>query len=366
MPMLTSRSRPAEVAGAGCSGICGSWQLPPLRRLVVVALLLVAAPAQAGPREIPVFRLAGPVTIDGRLDDDAWARLPAVTGFYKHTTRDFCRAKQTWVRVGWDSDACYLGVRCDEPDVAVINGSAEDNAQLWKEDCVEVFLLPPGAPSFSQFMINVNGARWDLVKSLDDNSLGADRTLDRWQGAAVRGDDFWSAELRIPFALLGVRPTAGDAWRGNVCRDITVLESGGDTHSTWAPLRVRFQEPDSFGRFRFGGRTAASTEIQTLETELNATFREQMEQWMAAAQGRVPLLTAKLRSALADRRQHAPAAELAGILASIEAAAPGTMPLADLVFLRGRAFRIERRINELAARVGMEALFRADDPVPKD
>ena len=319
---------------------------------------LVTAPDSFGDkRSYEVFSLAGPVIIDGRLDDEAWRRIPAVTGFYKHTTDRYCLAKQTLVKAAYDSGSYYVAFHCYEPDLAKVRGSKQDHSSIWQEDCVEVFVLSPQAKAFSQFLVNTEGARWNFVKSLEDGSLSPERTLARWQGAALSGPDFWSAELRIPFDLLGQVPSDGAVWTGNFCRDITVSDSGGDALSTWARLRMRFQEPQSFGSLVFRAQRLTTEQARSREQELNAKYRGRLIDWFADTSPRIPALRKKLDPVLEDATHRAKADLLLAAMTAIETVNPSRATLDDLVRISGKAFRLEIRINDLVAGVLFERLF---------
>ena len=57
-------------------------------------------------------RLAGPVRLDGRLDEPVWTTVPAATDFRQTEPREGEPAtRRTEVRFAFDDDALYVGAR---------------------------------------------------------------------------------------------------------------------------------------------------------------------------------------------------------------------------------------------------------------
>ena len=68
------------------------------------------------PPDYVCYRTNGPLTIDGRLDEDAWAKAPWLGPFVdmeKGTPVEY----DTRVAFLWDDDNFYCGFKCQEPDV---------------------------------------------------------------------------------------------------------------------------------------------------------------------------------------------------------------------------------------------------------
>lgn len=145
----------------------------------------------------------------------------------------------------------------------------EDNAPLFTEDVVEVFVMPdPWQRVYLEYELSPLG--YDLTLRVA-NHLGAFHGYQPWQlpaehqiqkqvfvhggpresGAAIEG---WSMELKIPFALFApivdVPPTTGTVWYGNVYR----IDTEGDvkTHLAWSPPGgSSFHDYTRFGKLQF-------------------------------------------------------------------------------------------------------------------
>src|SRR6476661_8803186 len=69
-------------------------------------------PASAPPRTMRAERRSGPITIDGNLDEAAWARAEPSGEMVQSYPKPGERAPdQTEIRVLYDDDALYVGIR---------------------------------------------------------------------------------------------------------------------------------------------------------------------------------------------------------------------------------------------------------------
>ena len=209
-------------------------------------------------------RVTARPTIDGKVDGDpAWETLPAATGFYR-LGGDYTLAKQTVFRMGWDDDALYLAVVCEEPDAAHLKpvGSSGDN--LWQEDSVEFFIMRPGQTEIYQFFVGPGGAH--------TAATGAEG-MTGWTAAATVGKTTWSAELRLPWKTLGARPQPGQKCPGTVCRNTLQTKSGGDRFTCWAPLRSGFHEPEHYGHWVFQANVLPAAGVGKVQATTRAAYR---------------------------------------------------------------------------------------------
>jgi len=104
----------------------------------------------------PVFAAAGPelsvpparelITIDGRLTEDQWKEAAVVDSFSVLGEPGVAPQATTTVRALADDEALHFGFICQKPLTSNIVATATEDkdAQLWLEDCVEVFLQPAG------------------------------------------------------------------------------------------------------------------------------------------------------------------------------------------------------------------------------
>jgi len=203
---------------------------------VAIACLAAQAPAPAvtsSAAPIPryeVKRASSPVTIDGKLDDAAWASAaPPVTLQFLWDSQTGAK-QQTRARVVWDAQAFYIGFDADDADINARFEQRDDPTYM--DDAVEIFINPDPKQETLYYGFEMN-ARGVLYDYLNYNS----RTLfKRWDATDVkiavslRGtmnnqtdtDNGWSLEAAIPWAnfeeLSRRPPVAGTVWKANFNR----------------------------------------------------------------------------------------------------------------------------------------------------
>ena len=202
-----------------------------------VAITSLAAqtpsPSTSSPAKIPryeVKRATSPVTIDGKLDDAAWADAsPAVTLQFLWDSQTGAK-QQTRARVVWDAQAFYVGFDADDADITARFEQRDD--PTYQDDAVEIFINPDPKQEVLYYGFEMN-ARGVLYDYLNYNS----RTLFKhWDAtgmkiaASRRGtlndqadtDKGWSLEAAIPWAnfeaLSRRPPVAGTVWKANFNR----------------------------------------------------------------------------------------------------------------------------------------------------
>ena len=215
-------------------------------RIVLVALVVSCVlPAMVSgaawrPR-LAARKLPKAPTIDGRVREGEWAEAAAVSGFAALGTGRLAAAATT-AYVAYDNANLYVAFVCTTTVPPQGEKRARDGA-VWEDDAVEVFLDPGATGSrYLQFIGNCVGSRWD--------SQGRDGSWNgEWDFAAAVGKGAWTAELRIPFASLGVAaPKDGAVWGINLARDRRTPEA---EVSSWAFTGGTFHEPARFGVLAF-------------------------------------------------------------------------------------------------------------------
>lgn len=213
------------------------------------------------PARYTCYRTAGPIVVDGKLDEPSWQLAPASTPFV-----DIVTGEPAWfdtrVALLWDDDYLYFGFRAEETDVW--GTLRERDSRIWEENDLEVF-IGGGRDAYYEFEVNalntVYEAFWIWKDALKPGSPyhgkpefdpATQRTLvldgvgghvhprgERWgflewdfpglrtavhvDGAVNRRDHTdrgWTAELAFPWkgmALLAderpLPPRHGDVWR---------------------------------------------------------------------------------------------------------------------------------------------------------
>jgi hypothetical protein len=201
-------------------------RLHPLCGAVLLTLLpataTIAQPTEPGGEE-KSFRIArgiGPIVVDGSLDEPDWSRVTAIDDLHQIEPSEYAAPSQrTEIRVFFDDDALYIGVRLldSDPDGITANVLRQGDG-LDSEDRFAVILDPYlDRRSGYRFELNPNGVRWDGLyqdtTQLESNWDGI------WEGGATRDDAGWTAEFRIPFRTLSFNPNSME-WGINFERSI--------------------------------------------------------------------------------------------------------------------------------------------------
>ncbi len=186
---------------------------PSFRAAVLAAGLLAAgrAAAQAPPEAAPpvpppllLARAAGPVRVDGRLDEPEWDGATRVEAFFETLFGDNREpAVRTLALVMYDDRALYVGLRCDDPRPDLIRAPyVERDAVIGTDDNVAVFLdTRNDRRSAQEFRVNPRGIQADAV--YNDANGNEDFSPDFFYDSAARVTaQGWEAELRIPLSSL--------------------------------------------------------------------------------------------------------------------------------------------------------------------
>ncbi len=186
-----------------------------LRRVGITLIVVCARPAlgQVDPtashsgtsRPTPVVsasRLTGPIKLDGKLDEPAWASASPVTSFTQtDPTEGAPASEKTEVRVLVGPDALYIGARLYESDPRNIRPRLSRRDESVDGDIFAVALdSRHDHLTAYYFRVTAGGALRDAVAG---GPNGLDLTWDAVWDAAVSTDSAgWSAEIRIPFSQL--------------------------------------------------------------------------------------------------------------------------------------------------------------------
>ena len=84
----------------------------PLGACLAALIAAVPATAEHGQPVVQAERARAPITVDGRLDEEAWGHAPAHSGFRQRDPNEGEAATEpTELRLLYDEDALYVGVR---------------------------------------------------------------------------------------------------------------------------------------------------------------------------------------------------------------------------------------------------------------
>ncbi len=183
-------------------------------------LLATAAPAPAPPRQFPnltATRATGPVDLDGKLGDAAWAAAPGTDGFTQHYPFEAARpAETTIVRVIYDDRALYVGIDCSQKTTPIIaRFTRRDRVITSDRVTVDISSRADRVTAF-HFGVSAAGVLDDGIY-YNDSAYSADWD-ENWQAETSIRPDGWSAEIKIPFRILRFDAASARPWGFQVTR----------------------------------------------------------------------------------------------------------------------------------------------------
>src|SRR5262249_1553700 len=112
------------------------------------------------------------IAVDGRLDEAAWTRAPMYDRFWESFPQAEIPARvRTEIRVLFDAQALYVGLRAFDPDLAQVRGpfARRDNV-LNDQDMLVLYVDPVGKRKFAQyFRVNPRGSVADGLYNEDSS-----------------------------------------------------------------------------------------------------------------------------------------------------------------------------------------------------
>lgn len=173
------------------------------------------APAPVpSPREYAVRPAEGPIHVDGRLDEAAWASAALVDLPYESYPGDNAAAPvSTECRVTYDAQVLYFGCLARDPDPASIRARYADRDVPQEDDYVGLIVDPFQDRRYGYvFRVNPYGVQMDAAFSQVDGD--EDAAWDAlWTSAGRITADGYVVEAAIPFKALRFPAREGaQAW----------------------------------------------------------------------------------------------------------------------------------------------------------
>ena len=188
-----------------------------MRRAACLMLLIAVLPRVASAQGLFPRRTASTLTapvvaeapaIDGNLRDAAWSQAQPL--------RDWCYSKSVnFQTVGFicrDDNYLYLAASCEEPVLEKLVTENKGEA-LWKNDCVEVFMVPEKKELFfAHFILSCDG-QWSGMTWVPDEwgEPTRGKTIDM-KYAVGREKDAWTMEAAVPISAFGYQISPGSVW----------------------------------------------------------------------------------------------------------------------------------------------------------
>lgn len=201
-----------------------------------------ASAARAGTagaaRVMRASRAAGAISIDGKLDEPAWATAVPSADFTQSYPKVGAKPTDpTEVRVLYDDDALYVGVRMFDahPDSIAAQLARRDASGIYSDWLHVIIDSYHDRRTAFRFSVNPRGVQKDVM-SFDDRN--EDLNWDAVWQVATRIDSLgWTAEYRIPFSQLrfgGAQKGVERVWGLHVMRDV----ARRNERDSWAPWKT--------------------------------------------------------------------------------------------------------------------------------
>jgi len=235
-----------------------------------------AEPAfQKPPTEYECRWADGPITIDGKADEEAWKDAQVVDRFYLPWLKDKARdaKSKTKARLLWDREYLYFLAEMEDTDLYA--DVKEQDGMTWSNDVFELFFKPAvDKGGYYEFQVNAAGTKMDMFLPRRgtggyqrykgdgpfhiESKVALKGTLNKWTDK----DEGWTVEGRIPwtdFMKTGGRPNIEEKWKFALCRYDYSVEFEGPELSTCAPLSIRdFHTHEDYATLKFVGPAADS------------------------------------------------------------------------------------------------------------
>ncbi len=197
---------------------------------------LISAPPATSPEGYVCYKTRVPLTIDGKLDEGAWAEVPWTNAFVDIEGDKKPKPRfRTQVKMLWDDRFFYIGATLEEPHVWGTL-TAHDSV-IFHDNDFEIFIDPDGDNhEYYEIEINALNTEWDLLLERPYRDGGP--AVNAWEIPGLKTavhvdgtlndpsdtDTGWTVEFALPWKVLGERahrpapPRDGDQWRVNFSR----------------------------------------------------------------------------------------------------------------------------------------------------
>ena len=146
---------------------------------------------------------ASDITLDGRMDEPVWNEVEEHTGFKEMevyraalTRGGKLEEAQTSFKVLPCEDCVYFGIKCMEPDMDFLK--SKKTTDIYMTNTVELFLAPTNEGSeFYHFLLSFQGETATGFFG-EHGNVTLQRYLPVWESAVYAGEDYWSAEIKLP------------------------------------------------------------------------------------------------------------------------------------------------------------------------
>ena len=217
-------------------------------------------------RTVTASRIAVPLKVDGRFDDDVYQQAPPIGGFVQQDPREGEPAsEQTDLWIFFDDENVYLAGKCydSHPEREIETELRRDNSGIFQNDSIAIVLdtfhdLRNGF----KFQTNALGA---VQESAVIDEVNVDSWNTVWDVRSGRFEWGWGFEMAIPFKSIRYPGAGPQTWGINMRRVVKWKNE----------LNYLMPMPRSFGvnAIYHLGFTATLTGIETPRQSMNLELK---------------------------------------------------------------------------------------------
>jgi hypothetical protein len=186
-------------------------------------------------REMQALRMDEKITIDGKLDEAAWAQAEVTKDFIQSSPQVGEPSKgQTEVRVIYDDYAIYVAAVCYD-DMSQISRVLSQRDDFNSNTDYFTFLVDTYNDDQNGFAFGVSnmGVQYDGKVFVSDWFGNLDMA---WWSAVHLNEDNWTVEMKIPYSAFRFAKKTEQNWGVNFLRQISRYRES----SSWNPMRPDF------------------------------------------------------------------------------------------------------------------------------
>lgn len=225
---------------------------------------------------LTVPKCATAPTLDGNPNDAVWAKAARIPEF-RHA------GLPTEVKLCYDDRALYIAVTCQEkPGRKPVAAVTSHDGQVWKDDCIEIRVMPGLGKTGYHFAGSISGATYDASTTGGGNDTSYDPA---WTWSVQRGEKGWTAEAALPLEALGLT-----AWYDVIHFNIGRTAPGagstswaaqyGDASSTALRLEGAPKRPELEAEQAESRASSIATEGRSVEIAMDRFEARPGERWL--------------------------------------------------------------------------------------
>ena len=228
-----------------------------MKRLIttaLVSLLVLSAAASQSPAQdksprgtLKAVAVEKGPAIDGTLKDAAWQKCPSLELGDCTSTKPL--ETKTTARVLFDPTQLYIAWECEDSDTdGLAQGAAARDSDVWKDDCVELFVSGDPRVALYHFAINPKGTLFDAKTAggtKDDKSYTSSAVVK----TSVEKGKGWTVTLAVPLKDLSAYVGENQKWTLNLNRTRPARGGKQDLEWSWAVMNSNdFHQAADYGQ----------------------------------------------------------------------------------------------------------------------